>query len=162
MIKILDSIDIDNVIAQFRLIEPQIIWNDANHKGKQTSIQHKDGEDIWISSVGRPRGIESDFCKLNPLYKDTIFEELVKKYNLVRSRFLWLGASACYSFHADPAPRVHIPIFTNNQSWFIFKNGKNEHLSVGYSYWVDTRLEHTAMNGHSDKPRLHMVGVVNA
>lgn len=61
--------------------------------------------------------------------------------------------------HADTTPRVHIPLITNPQSWFIFKNGMTINLDVGKVYWLDTRREHTAING-SDDWRLHLVGVV--
>lgn len=162
MIRILDTVDVDQLITDFRKIESQIIWNDAAHKGKQTSVQYKAGEDPWLSSVGRPRGDEREFNQLNPLYKDTMFEEVIKKYNLTRTRLLWLGASACYSIHKDPGPRIHIPIFTNPQAFLVFKDGPIQHLPVGSSYWTDTRLEHTAMNGHSDLWRLHLVGVVES
>jgi hypothetical protein len=39
----------------------------------------------------------------------------------------------------------------------IFKDGPFEHISVGFSYLIDSTLEHTTINGSNDW-RLHLVG----
>jgi hypothetical protein len=61
--------------------------------------------------------------------------------------------------HYDKNPRIHIPLLTNPECYFVFKNGMIQHLEVGSSYWVDTRLHHTFINCSAQK-RLHLVGVV--
>ena len=74
---------------------------------------------------------------------------------------MWMGGKSCYSMHRDQTPRLHIPLVTNPQCYIVFQKGQVEHLTTGSVYWVDTRLEHTAMNG-SDVDRLHLVGSIES
>ena len=72
---------------------------------------------------------------------------------------MWIGPYACYSIHKDDTPRIHVPIITNPECYFVFKQGLLSHLPAGSVYWVDTTKFHTFMNC-SDTPRLHIVGIV--
>lgn len=161
MIKIIDKINLEEVLNSYYLIENQIQWDNAFPKGKQCGLQYKVDEDPWIGSTGRSKGKELEYDLLNPCFKDTIFESVIQKYNLKRTRLLWLNNNACYTFHKDATPRIHIPIITNEQCFFIFKSGIIQHLELGNVYWVDTTQEHNAINGSREMNRLHLVGVVN-
>lgn len=161
MIKFLNPIDVLTVLACYTTLEPGIQWTEMGHKGKQAGLQFKAGEDVWTSAVGKSRGEELAYTNLNPHFKDTIFGELVNKYDMSRARLMWVNSYACYSVHADTTPRIHIPIITNPECYFVFKKGSLHHMPTGLSYWVDTRLHHTFMNC-SDQPRLHLVGVVKS
>jgi len=160
MIKIVNTIDITPILESYSKIESNMIWTEYGHKGKQTGLQYYNNEDYWTSSVGISRGRELEYNKLNPFFKDTIFEELIKEYDLKRTRLIWVHPFACYTMHSDATPRIHIPIITNLECYFVFKNGLIEHIKIGASYWVDTRLPHTFINC-SDHKRLHLVGVVH-
>ena len=163
MIKTIKSIDINPLIEFYNKIESNIIWTEYGHKGKQAGLQYYDLEDPWTSAVGPSRGIkpgkELQYEKLNPFFKDTIFEEIIKEYDLKKARLMWIYPFACYTMHNDATPRIHIPLITNSGCYFVFKNGLIEHLKIGASYWVDTRLFHTFMNC-SEHKRLHLIGVV--
>jgi hypothetical protein len=130
------------------------------HLKRQTSLQYRETEDPWISAVGKLRIAESLFSNLNPYFKNTIFETIINKYKLVRSRFMWVPSYSCYSMHHDPAPRIHIPLITNPDCYFVFKKGIVEHLPCGKVYEVDTTQDHTFTNC-SPLPRLHLMGVVS-
>lgn len=159
MITCLGVIDARRLLEEYELIEEKIVWADGLHKGKQSGLQYSIGEDIWLSATGKSKnwGIKHD--QLNPFYQGTFFENLIKEYKMIRSRFMWLGGSACYSFHLDRSQRIHVPIITNPQSFLIWRDGQIHHLETGYVYLVDTTKEHTAMNG-ADIPRLHLVGEI--
>lgn len=158
MKNIIDSIDVVPVLGKLATIRENIIWT-ASTQGKQAGLQYKLSEDPWTSAVGRSRGNELEFNELNPFFKDTIFETVINKYNLKRTRLMWVNPRSCYSFHCDPAPRVHIPLITNPECYFLFDPGVMFHLDLNSVWWVDTTQKHTFLNC-SDKARLHLVGVV--
>lgn len=158
-IQILNPINISPILEEYQKLKDGIVWTEFPQKGKQTSLQYKEGEDPWTSSINKSRGQEMSFSILNPFFKDTIFEKLIQEYNLKRTRFMWIYPWSCYSVHKDLTPRIHIPIITNPQNFIVFKYSPMEHLSLGNVYWVDTTQYHTAING-SDDARLHLVGIV--
>jgi hypothetical protein len=160
MIKILDDIDVDEILKSYYQLEKDIIWTDYGHKGKQTGLQYKIGEDPWRSGVGKSKGHETSYVEINPFFKDTIFHDLIKKYRLFRTRLMWVGPYACYSMHKDTTFRFHIPLITNPECYFVFRKGLIKHLSLGHCYHVDTTQYHTFMNC-SDQQRLHLVGIIN-
>jgi hypothetical protein len=159
LIKTIESIDINPILECYHSIEPQISWTDYNHKGKQAGLQYLDNEDPWDSAVGRSRGKELEYSNLNPLFSGTIFEEIINKYKFRRTRLMWVGPYACYSMHKDSTPRVHIPLITNSECYFVFKSGIIKNLESGQVHYTDTRFFHTFMNC-SDQYRLHLVGAV--
>ena len=129
MIKILNSIDITDILAEYHRLEHDIQWTSMGHKGKQAGLQYKIETDpwngfqssvdpetnkpwtktAWDSAVGRNRGMELDYHLLNPYFKDTIFEKLISDYKMYRTRFMWVNRMSCYSVHKDSTPRIHIP-----------------------------------------------------
>lgn len=162
MIKILEQIDIQSILDFYISVENDIHWGeDYISKGKQTGIQYRNGEDPWLSAVGRNKSDELWYDQLSPFYKGTVIEQLINRFNLKRTRLLWLNPWSCYSMHKDSTPRIHIPLITNPQCFFIFKKGIIRHLPIGSVYWTDTRFDHAAMNG-SEFPRLHLVGAVES
>jgi hypothetical protein len=160
MIKIIDKINSEQILNIYYTLEPNIIWYTYLPKGKQSGLQYKTDDDIWLGATGKSKGNELSYNNLNPFFKNTIFEKLIEKYNLKRARLMWMGPNSCYTFHKDNTPRIHIPLLTNEQCFLIFKEGLIEHLKIDNVYWVDTTKEHTAMNG-SNFWRLHLVGAVN-
>lgn len=158
MITILSSYNIEPLLISYNELEKDIVWTDYNGK-KQTGLQFKENEDPWTSAVGKSRGNEFKYTNLNPYFKDTIFEEVIIKYKLLRTRLMWLSPNTVYSMHKDTTPRIHIPMITNPECYFVFKTGIIQHMPVGSVYWTNTVNLHTFMNC-SDKPRLHLIGVV--
>jgi hypothetical protein len=159
MIKSINPIDITPILEFYSKIESDIVWTEYGGKGRQTGLQYRNLEDPWTGAVGVSRGKELEYNKLNPFFKDTVFEEIIKEYDLKKSRLMWIRSFSCYTMHFDATPRIHIPIITNPECYFVFKDGLVEHLEIGSTYWVDTRVYHTFMNC-SNHDRLHLVGVV--
>ncbi len=160
MIKVIEPIDVTPILESYLSLENLIQWTEYGHKGKQTGLQFKDKEDPWSSAVGKSQGNELTYTDLNPFFKNTIFEELIIKYNFKRTRLMWVGPYACYSIHRDETPRVHIPLITNPDCYFLFRPGQLTNLQKGYVWHVDTTKSHTFINC-SDQHRLHLVGVVD-
>ena len=159
MIKTIKKIDHEEILNEYRKIESGIQWIDYGHKGKQAGLQHKKDEDVWSSAVGKNSGNETDVSILNPYFKNTIFESIINEYDLKRTRLMWSGPFSCYSMHNDDSPRIHIPLITNVNCYFLFRNDSPEHMPAGKVYWVNTRRRHTFINC-SEEWRLHLVGLV--
>lgn len=155
----IDTIDIQPVLTSFLELDKDITWTKYN-QGKQTGLQYKVNEDPWTSAVGKSKGTELEYTELNPFFKGTVFESIIKQYNLKRTRLMWVNPKSCYSIHTDDTPRIHIPLITNPECYFLFKPGLMYHLPVETVWWVNTKLLHTFLNC-SDEPRLHLVGVVD-
>ncbi len=159
MIKILTSYNIEPLLISYNKLEKDIVWTDYIGK-KQTGLQFKENEDPWASAVGKSRGNEFKYTNLNPFFKDTIFEEVINQYKLKRTRLMWTSPMTCYSMHKDTTPRIHIPMITNPECYFVFKTGIIQHMPVGSVYWTNTVNLHTFMNC-STESRLHLIGVVS-
>jgi len=158
MITIIEPYSITPLLDCYFKVEKDIVWTDWGNK-KQAGLQFRDLEDPWASSVGTSKGNELAYTNLNPFFKDTVFEEVINKYKLKRTRLMWTSPMTCYSMHQDSTPRIHIPMITNPECYFVFKAGIIQHMPVGSVYWTNTVNSHTFMNC-SDKPRLHLIGVV--
>ena len=165
MINVIDDIDIDTVVKQYSMIEEQIQWVNMPPWRKQAGLQYADEEEnLWATGTGKLAGLvnpEHQYKNLNPLLRGTIFQDIIEKYKLVRTRFMWVNGMSCYSLHRDLSPRIHVPIITNPECYFVLKRGSEgliEHLPAGKVYWTDTRIHHTFMNC-SLEPRLHLIGV---
>lgn len=160
MIKILEDFDINPIFECYKKLESDIQWEEYPN-GKQTGLQYRTDGDPWKDAVGTSinmiRGSWDIENNLNPYFKNTIFEEIITKYKLIRTRLMWAKPFSCYSMHRDDSPRFHIPIITNTDAYFVFKKDGLIHLSTGHAYWIDTRKFHTVMNCSKDW-RLHLVG----
>jgi hypothetical protein len=160
MLKTLDTIDADPLLDCYYSLEKDISWVVSNWS-RQTGVQHRPGivsqtEPCESLKDGRS---EWDYNIVHDLYKNTIIEELVKKYNLFRTRLMWVEPKSCYTLHKDHSTRIHIPLITNPNALFVFRKGFMFNLEVGKIYWTDTRLEHTFAN-FSEQARLHLVGCI--
>jgi len=117
---------------------------------------------IGKSSAKTPKW-EQAFCNLQPDYKNTAIAEYLDwlEVPVYRTRIMLSRPKSCYSIHKDHSPRLHLPLVTNDQCYFLFtKPEKMIHIPAnGHTYWVDTRNYHTFLNG-SLLDRLHLVMIV--
>ncbi len=144
----------------------------------QIALNHRPGAaDPFYDGVGslyhRPTetwlGQETDFTELNPLLKSWylgfVYEEIQRAIpvRLGRVRLIRLGPKACLSMHYDFNLRIHLPIFTNPQCFFIFGEHPPKQLSAdGDLYGVNTLIPHSVMNGHVKAERIHMVVAIDS
>ena len=103
---------------------------------------------------------ESQYLEFVEDFKGTYFEEvyneLSKKHKLGRVRLLLLEPRNSLSWHRDPEPRLHIPIFTNPGAHVVVDD-KVKHLPAdGGGWFTDTRNYHTVFNG-GEENRIHLV-----
>ena len=106
---------------------------------------------------------ESEFTELVDVFKGTYFEtihkELSARYPIGRVRILEKDSFNCNSWHRDPEPRIHIPIYTNPGALLIINHHCTHLPADGSVYFTDTRGYHTALNG-GVKPRVHLVATL--
>jgi hypothetical protein len=158
MIKIIDKVEVDTLLKYYELVKDELVWVDYG-KGKQVSVQYKLGENKNTSGLGKGYNLDSEFNILNEFFNGSVIEHLINKFNLTRTRLMLVNPWSCYSMHSDSTPRIHIPIITNPECYFVFKSGFVIHLPKGFAYHVDTTKLHTFMNC-SVYPRLHLMGSV--
>lgn len=160
MIKILEDLDITPFLDCYNQREKLIQWSEFPN-GKQVGLQYRQGGCVWTDAVGKTKPGPSwrEGSHINPLFRDTIFETIIEKYKLRRTRLMWIKPLSCYSMHQDFSPRLHIPLITNPDCYFVFKETGLHHFPTGHAYWVDTTKEHSAMNCSSEW-RLHLLGSI--
>ena len=111
--------------------------------------------------VQREKAIdESHYTEFVEDFKGTYFEEvynkLSEKYILGRVRLLLIEPRTSLSWHRDPEPRLHIPIFTNPGAHVVVDD-RVKHLPADGGVWfTDTRNYHTVFNG-GEENRIHLV-----
>ena len=158
--KQIDSIDSKSLLDFYENIETKLTWLDDNTKSKQSGLQYLPIPEVdqFLCGTGKTQYPDSVFTRIIDLYKNTICENIIQKYKLTRTRWMWVYPYSCYSIHHDFAARIHIPLITNSSNLFLFPDQNlTFNLELNKVYWVDTTKRHTFMNCSSEF-RLHLVG----
>ena len=79
---------------------------------------------------------------------------------MFRTRVMVMRTQSCLPRHCDNHPRIHIPVWTFEEQCFVIVQNTIYHLRAGQAYFVDTTKLHSAMNGHTQHDRVHIVGSV--
>ena len=106
---------------------------------------------------------ESKYSQFVDEFKNTyfkeVYEELSKRYKLGRVRLLLKEPRSTLSWHRDPEPRLHIPIYTNPGCLMVIDKNAH-HMPADGSVWVTNNLKyHNAFNG-GEENRVHLVACV--
>ena len=126
-----------------------VYWTKPDASGKEVS------RDVKINEVKYTEFIK-DFEKT---YFKEVYEVLSKKYKLGRVRLLLKEPRSTLSWHRDPEPRLHIPIYTNPGCIMVIDNVA-KHMPADGSVWVTNNLKyHNAFNG-GEENRVHLVACV--
>lgn len=153
---------------RFEQLKQEIVELQQTVNEKIISLQWRDSNDIhWFNSNGYHHGpVEHEFVNLIPKLEggeiDRMFKEL--PYKVFRARVMTIHPHTRYDPHADPRPRIHIPITSNPLCKFHFftpEEVAGEYMPAdGSIYWVDVRTRHTFVND-SDEYRIHIVTVTD-
>ena len=114
--------------------------------------------------VQRESGIEESkythfIEEFNDTYFKNVYEELSKKYKLGRLRLLLKEPRSTLSWHRDPEPRLHIPIYTNPGAIMVV-DSVAKHMPADGSVWITNNTKyHNAFNG-GEENRIHLVPCV--
>ena len=124
-------------------------WTIADETGKEVS------RDVEID--------ESRYTQLVPEFEKTYFKEvyneLSKRFKLGRVRLLLKEPRSTLSWHRDPEPRLHIPIYTNPGAIMVIDHIA-KHMPADGSVWITNNTKyHNAFNG-GEENRVHLVACV--
>ena len=126
-----------------------VYWTKPDSSGNEVS------RDVTIDETKYTEFVE-DYK--NTYFKE-VYEELSKKYKLGRVRLLLKEPRSTLSWHRDPEPRLHIPIYTNPGSIMVIESIAY-HMPADGSVWVtNNRKYHNAFNG-GEENRIHLVACV--
>jgi len=169
--------DLDKCLVEWELIQLRVgnrLYNSdevlgANTYGqrRQTCLQrsnkfvvnpYTDGAGENREKKDRIIKVQSEYTILNEVYEGTVFADIIRDVNGVRSRIMEMNAYTSYSVHKDNSPRYHLALITNPNAYFIFPT-LNEIMHIpddGYLYEVDTTILHSFVNCGPDD-RTHLV-----
>ena len=160
--------DVDRVLLEWERIESDIVWHTSEDGSSQSCLQYdpKATEDMWTGGCGSFRNTskeESNYDIIVPLYRGTIFEEIISDLNGVRARFMKKRKHTTYSLHKDKSNRYHMALITNPHAYMFFPNAPNGGLrdsktfsipSDGVAYETRTTSLHTVFNCGEDRTHL--------
>ena len=91
------------------------------------------------------------------LFDIPYINSIIKEHDLYRVRLMNLKSKTCYSYHRDQGKRLHIPIITNDNCFFVVDDEIKRYPADGKYYIVNTSKKHTAVNA-SWEDRIHLIG----
>lgn len=126
-----------------------VYWTKPDSSGNETQRDVKIEESKYTEFV-------EDFK--NTYFKE-VYDELSKHYKLGRVRLLLKEPRSTLSWHRDPEPRLHIPIYTNPGCLMVIDKIAH-HMPADGSVWVTNNIKyHNAFNG-GEENRVHLVACV--
>ena len=126
-----------------------IYWTKPDSSGKEILRDKILDETLYTEFV-------EDFK--NTYFKE-VYKELSKRFKLGRVRLLLKEPRSTLSWHRDPEPRLHIPIYTNPGAIMVIDKAA-QHMPADGSVWVTNNLKyHNAFNG-GEENRVHLVACV--
>ena len=126
-----------------------VYWTKPNSSGKEMQ------RDVLVEEKKYTEFVE-DFN--NTYFKD-VYDQLSNHYKLGRVRLLLKEPRSTLSWHRDPEPRLHIPIYTNPGCIMVIDKMAH-HMPADGSVWVTNNLKyHNAFNG-GEENRVHLVACV--
>jgi len=147
------SIDIDHILLELESL--------PEYKD-QISLQGLKGQTDPFYGTGRITHIdakETDFAY--PIFPKILYtNDVLTKFGMYRTRVMNMAPKTCYTYHQDYTRRVHIPLITNENCFFIIDDEVIRYPANGSVYIADTRKMHTFVNA-STEYRLHIVGCID-
>lgn len=150
VIEKIGQVDIERIRLEIEAIPP----------GAQVCLQGIEGQTdpFWGNESADDfyeSNLEEEF--IHPLFELPYLNFIMKNYRLARTRLMRQSKKTCYSLHIDDTKRYHIPVYTNDNCFFVIDDKIYRLPSDGSIYLVDTTLMHTAVNA-SFEERTHIVG----
>ena len=126
-----------------------IYWTKPDSTGVEVQRENKIDESQYTEFVDEFK---------NTYFKE-VYDELTKKYKLGRMRLLLKEPRSTLSWHRDPEPRLHIPIYTNPGAIMVVDHVA-KHMPADGSVWITNNTKyHNAFNG-GEENRVHLVACV--
>jgi len=142
------------------------LYNKYSHIGDRFSVTSRGTPDLSDGTLAiqeYPNATEWSWNTLYPEFIGTIIEDIYwtlrEEWVLGRGRFMNMSKSnRALSFHYDECYRLHIPVYTNENSWFMLEDKTLHQMpEEGRLYILDANRHHSAMNLDREQDRVHLV-----
>jgi len=127
----------------------------------QIMLQSPSGVTDPFLGVGRTTEFhyeERDFCE--PTFNFTYTNSVIRRLGMFRTRVMKMKMKTCYTYHQDKTPRIHVPLVTHENCFFVYEDRVVRCPADGTAYYIDTRKRHTFVNSWN-QDRIHIVGCVS-
>ena len=144
------TVDIERILLELELLPKYD--NQIMLQGLQENLDPFYG--VTNPPKKRQHGMRYHEC-ITPIFDMPYTNSIIK--DLYRTRVMKMSPGTCYTYHTDPTERVHIPLITNENCFFIIDDEVVRLPANGSIYHVDTTKKHTFVNA-SIEDRIHIVG----
>lgn len=127
----------------------------------QISLQGVKGIEDPFYGTGRITEIdhtEEEFTEFNFVLPYT--NQVIRDLGMYRTRVMKMDPKTCYTYHQDYTRRMHIPLVTNENCFFVVDDEVIRTPADGNHYLIDTTKKHTFVNASLEE-RIHIVGCIN-
>lgn len=129
-------------------------WNGINLIGKKSSL-------ATLAPDHNTENQVTDLCDFRLIPKTKCLLDFFET-SIISARYLRLQAGSEIKTHSDPdigfwdgLVRIHIPIVTNDHTWFIIDKKKIQ-MAINECWYADFGKPHSVIN-HGDSDRIHLV-----
>jgi aspartyl/asparaginyl beta-hydroxylase (cupin superfamily) len=123
-------------------------------------LNNYNNNDDYLKNA-QQRLIYTEYKYMNSIFKNTIWEDVLKKIpvKISRARIMMMPPTTILSIHRDIEPRWHLALFTDPGCiYYDVDTSTAVHIpSDGHFYRLDTRFPHTAFNATDNFTRIHLV-----
>lgn len=146
------KIDIDRILLELEKLPKY---------DSQIMLQSPAGITDPFLGTGRTTGFdyeENEFCEctFDLPYTNSVIQHL----GMFRTRVMRMKMKTCYTYHQDKTPRIHVPLITHKNCFFVYEDRIVRCPANGTAYYINTRKSHTFVNSWNQE-RIHIVGCVN-
>jgi len=129
------SINIEHILLELEdlpkydtQLSLQVTADGSSGEGQLAKLDYKE-EDFNVFAYDIP-------------YTNSVLSEL----GMYRTRLMNMKPKTCYSYHWDPTKRMHIPLLTNENNFFVIDDEISRYPADGSYYLIDTTKKHTFVN----------------
>ena len=160
------SIDIRKMIEELaplmhKMSEDQDDSTQIMLQGKKGQTPDQEDFDPYLGIQGGKWLAENGYIEWefrNPIWDYLEYtNKIISELKIHRTRLIRLDSQFCYTYHKDFSQRIHIPLITNPNVFFIVDDELHRYPADGSSYLINTTKYHTAVNA-SKRDRWHIVG----
>lgn len=156
--RIIDTVDLDKIKREISTIDYDITYALQGVNANDDPRKHIMPADNRINAWERSADVTADQL-VNFHFDVPYINSLLTKYNIGYGRVAILKGKTCYTYHKDKTKRIHIPIETNDNNFFVMNDTVFRLPADGSVYEVDTTYIHTFVNGSVSR-RVHIVGTL--
>jgi len=164
-LNVVGRIDLQKILLEIESlnVDSQICLTGTHKDQDPYELASHDKDFNFIFNPNKIKNVTYDNCKV-PLFDIPYTNYVIKKFNMAFPRLMVMHPRQCYGYHKDKTARLHIPLITDNNNFFVIDvPGIGESVvrlpADGNVYEVDTTMTHTFVNA-SEITRMHIVGSI--